>query len=95
MVGTNESDITITGQWKVSKDVGLTFEVNYDNNQFKPIVFGGDIALNDKDNLSLKFGNGLDIKLTQDILDGKADFFTSVHSGTGEDWAEWGLEIRF
>ncbi len=95
MVGQSEQDISITGQWKVSKDVGLSFEVNYADGQFKPIIFGGDIALNDKDNLSLKFGNGLDIKLTQDILDGKADFFTAAHSGKDEDRAEWGLDWRF
>ncbi len=95
MVGTNQSDITITGQWKVSKDVGLTFEVNYGDNQIKPIIFGGDIALNDKDKLSIKLGNGVDLKLTQDILDGKADFFTAVHSGKDEDRAEWGFGIRF
>ncbi len=95
MVGKEENDITITGQWKVSKDLGLTFEVNYDNNQFKPIIFGGDIQLNDKDKLSIKCGNGVDVKLTQDILNGKADFFTAVHSGKDEDRAEWGVGIRF
>lgn len=47
MVGKEANDITITGQWRVSKEVGLTFEVNYGDNQFKPIIFGGDIQLND------------------------------------------------
>lgn len=95
MVGANENDFAITGLWKVSKELGLTFEVNYDDNQFKPIIFGGDIQLNDNDKLSIKFGNGVDVKLTQDILNGKADFFTAVHSGPDEDKAEWGFGIKF
>ncbi len=32
---------------------------------------------------------------TQDILDGKEDFFTAVHSGKDEDRAEWGFGIKF
>ena len=95
MIGATEKEISLTGQWKVSKDLGLTFEVDYGDNEFKPITFGGELQLNDKDKLTLKLGKGVDVKLTQDILDGKADFFTALHSDKDDSTIQFGFGIKF
>jgi len=61
--GSKEQEIIIRGQWKISKDLGLTFEVDYGENEIKPISFGGQWDLSDDTTLNIKFKKGLEAKM--------------------------------
>ena len=53
-------------------------------------------SLNEDHNLCLSFDGAQDTGYGDKvILDGNADFFTEIHSGSGEDRAELGFGIRF
>ncbi|HTZ10812.1 MAG TPA: hypothetical protein VMD04_00335, partial [Candidatus Margulisiibacteriota bacterium] len=72
--------IILFGNWKFSKDIGLVFEVRRAGIKTQEIIFGAEVKLADKGELSFKLTNslnkgiGAELELSRDIFkrDGQA-----------------------
>lgn len=74
--------ITIFGEWKLKKDIGLVFEVEYSDKMVQSIVFGADARLTDNDTVLFKLKNdicnediGISLELSRNILKGDGELF--------------------
>lgn len=74
--------VTLFGKWRLKKDVGLTFEIEYENKKLHAIVFGADAKLTDKDTVMFKLKNdienkdiGVNVELSHKILKGDGEAF--------------------
>ncbi len=73
--------ITLFGTWKIKKNVGLIFEVEYENKKIHTIVFGAKAKLTAKDTILFKLRNnlnrkiGAELKLSHKILKGDGQAF--------------------
>ena len=77
--------VTLFGKWNLKKDVGLIFEIEYENKKTKQIVFGADANLTDKDTISFKLKNdienkdiGINLELSHKIIKGDGEAFLRV-----------------
>ena len=95
MIGTEARDIKISGEWHVTDSLGLTFDVHYEAGQISHIIFGGQLQLSPSDSLALRFDDGVEVKLSQAILDGKADVFSALKLAEDEDKITLGFELKF
>ena len=83
--------IKLFGKWNLKKDVGLIFEIEYDNRKRRRIVFGADARLTGKDTVSFKLKNdienkdmGIDLELSHKIMKGDGEAFLRVLKEKGE-----------
>jgi hypothetical protein len=83
--------ITLYGKWLLKKDVGLIFEVDYENKKVKRIVFGADARLTDSDTILFKLKSeaddkdiGAELELSHKILKGDGEAFLRVLKTSGE-----------
>lgn len=74
--------IVLSGEWKLKRDTGLLFEIEYENGEIRAILFGADIALANKKMVSFRLKDNLDnkdlgvtVKLSQQILEGDGELF--------------------
>lgn len=74
--------ITLSGRWNLKKDVGLIFEIEYENKDIRRIVFGADAVLTDKDTVLFKLKDdvenkdiGATLELSHEILEGEGEVF--------------------
>ena len=74
--------IVLSGEWRLKKDTGLLFEIEYEDRKICAIGFGADIALTDKNTVSFKLKDGIDnkdlgmtLELSQKILEGDGELF--------------------
>lgn len=74
--------VTIFGRWNLKRDVGLVFEVEYENGEMHAIVFGADAKLTDKDTVSFRLRGeiehqdiGVELELSRRILKGCGEAF--------------------
>lgn len=73
--------ITLFGKWKIMKNTELVFEVKYENQKIRAMVFGAEARLTDKDTILFRLRNdkGKDIsanlKLSRRILKGEGQAF--------------------
>lgn len=77
--------ITLFGKWKIKKNKGIIFEIEYENRKVHAIVFGADARLTDKDTLLLRLKNdiankeiGVTLRLSHKILKGKGEAFLEL-----------------
>lgn len=77
--------IKLFGKWNLKKDVGLIFEIEYENKTVKAIIFGADARLTDKDTVSFKLKNdmenkdmGINLELSHKIFTGDGEAFLRV-----------------
>ena len=94
--------IALSGEWKLKKDAGLSFEVEYENGKIYAISFGADITLTDKDMLSFKLKDSIDnkdlgmtIELSQNILCGYGELFLRALASRREVALYAGAAWRF
>lgn len=101
-IGPVRRTVTLSGRWNLRKDVGLIFEVNYENNKAKRIVFGADARLTDRDTISFRLRNGtenrdmgVNLELSHKILKGDGEAFlrllksnreSAVYAGAAWKW---------
>jgi len=100
-VAPSKKIITLFGEWKVNKNLGLLFEMPYAEGKIQSIVFGGWGKLNKDYRLDLRLQNktgedlGIDIKLSRRILEGQGEAFiralksqkeVSIVAGIGFRW---------
>ena len=74
--------ITLYGEWKLVKNVGLVFEVKYEDKKAYAAIFGAEAKLTDKDTLSFRLKNdiekkdiGVELELSRKILKGDGEAF--------------------
>lgn len=97
----SKKTITLFGSWKVSKNLGLLFEMPYADGKVQSIVFGGWGRLDKNHKLELRLQNkkgedlGIDVKLSRRILEGQGEAFiralksqkeVSIVAGVGFRW---------
>ncbi|MBU1044944.1 MAG: hypothetical protein KJ915_11165 [Candidatus Omnitrophica bacterium] len=93
--------ITLCGKWKIQKDIGLVFEVEYENGNVRAITFGAEAKLTDKDSISFELKNdqnkniSAQLQLSRKILKGDGLSFlrflkskdeSAVYVGAGLFW---------
>lgn len=68
--------LTLFGKWKIKKNVGLMFEVEYENKEIHAITFSAEAKLTTKDSISFELKNeknkglGAQVELSREILSG-------------------------
>jgi hypothetical protein len=76
--------ITLFGRWKIKRNVGLLFEIEYEKGKAKAIKFGADAKLTKKDKVEFKLRNefkqdlGLQLKLSRKLLKGDGEAFLKL-----------------
>ena len=77
-----QKTLILSGRWNLKKDVGLIFEIEYENKTVKAIVFGADAVLTDKDTVLFKLkcnienkDIGATLELSHEILEGGGEAF--------------------
>ena len=94
--------ITLFGSWNLKKDTGLVFEIEYEDNAAKKIVFGADVELTDKDTVSFRLKDdaenkdiGVKLELSRKILEGDGEAFlralvsrqeSTIYAGAAWRW---------
>lgn len=92
--------LTLFGDWKVSRDFALSFDIEYANGRKRAIGFGGDYSLDKSKNIAVKLRSergkplGLELILTQKFLPRDAEAFLRLqHSTTAESRIEAGATL--
>jgi hypothetical protein len=93
--------ITLFGRWKISKRLGLLFEMPYEEGKIRRVIFGGWGKLDKNHRLEIRVRNeigedlGIDVKLSRRILEGQGEAFiralksrkeVSIIAGAGVRW---------
>ena len=93
--------ITLFGEWKLKKGLGLVFEVERENKKVEAIVFGAKAKLTDKGTAVFKLKNNLNrgigaqLELSHEILKGDGQVFAkllksekefSIYAGAAWRW---------
>lgn len=92
--------IGLFGKWKVSHDLALDFEIDYEDGK-RSITFGGEYALGDDStvevNLKSQEGNplGVDLVLTKDIFGKDGQVFVRLQKLIEESKVEAGMSFRW
>jgi len=93
--------ITLFGNWKVDKNLGLLFEMPYAEGRLHSIVLGGSGRLNKNYTLEVRLENkigqdlGIDLKLSRDILQGQGEAFIQALGSRKEVSLAAGLGFRW
>ncbi len=93
--------IALFGKWKVSRDFGLFFEIEYADGGKRTIFFGGEYSLkNDREiAVNLKSGQGeplgVELILTQDIFGRDGEAFLRFQKSLEESRIEAGVSFKW
>jgi len=93
--------IILFGKWKLSRDFSLSFEIEYENQKRKAIVFGSTYRLGRGMAIEVKLKArtgkplGTELLLTKDIFKGDGQLFGRLHHSLEETGAEAGVRIKF
>jgi hypothetical protein len=92
---------TLFGAWRIRKNAGLLFEVEYANGKVHALVFGADARLTGRDTISVKLKNsvdeemGVEVKLSHEILEGDGEAFLRCLKAKGRSAALAGAGWRW
>lgn len=95
----NAQVIVLFGKWKISRDLGLLFEIEYANGSKKAIRFGGEYSLDEdktvRVDLQTRPGEpiGVELVITKDFLGGEA--FLRVLKSLEESRVEAGVRFNW
>lgn len=94
--------VKLSGKWNLKKDVGLVFEIEYEDEPARAIAFGADIRLTGRDKISFRLKNGIEnkdmginLELSREILNGAGEAFlriltskreSSIYAGAAWRW---------
>jgi hypothetical protein len=73
--------VTLFGTWKIKRNIGLLFEVEYEKKKVRAIVFGAKARLSAGDTISLRLKNTLnkdiggELRLSHRLLKGDGEIF--------------------
>lgn len=93
--------ITLSGAWKIKRNLGLVFEIEHKNQKLHAIIFGAEAKLTARDTVFFRLRNelnkdmGVTLKLSHKILKGDGEAFLkllkskkecAVLAGSGWKW---------
>ncbi len=94
-------EIILFGKWKLSRTLGLSFEIEYEDGRKEAIRFGGEYSLN-KDsqiavNLKSRKGDslGVEVLLTKDIFGNDGQAFVRLVKSVQESRIEAGIGAKW
>ena len=94
--------ITLFGAWKLKKDAGLLFEIEYEDGNISAIAFSADARLTDKDTVSLRLKDSVDnkdldmmVELSREILEGDGEAFLRALASKSEVSLCFGVAWRW
>jgi hypothetical protein len=88
--------VKLYGIWRLKKNVGLIFEVEYENKKIRHIAFGADVRLTEKDTMLFALKNdiekkdmGVTLELSRKLLHGDGEAFLRLLKSNRESavWA--------
>ena len=97
----SKKTITLFGEWKVNKKIGLLFEMPYEEGKVRSVILGGWGRLDKNHKLEIRLQNkigedlGIDVKLSRSLLEGQGEAFiralrsqkeVSIVAGAGFRW---------
>lgn len=94
--------LVLSGSWRLEKNSGLMFDMEYENGKTHSIVFGADARLTDRDTVIFRLKNELEnkdigaiLELSHEILNGDGEAFlrvlksrheSAIYAGAGWRW---------
>ncbi len=93
-------EITLFGKWKLSRDLELSFEVEYEDNK-KAIIFGGEYHLDDQRQIAVSLKSqdgkplGVEVIFTKDFFDKDGQAFVRFQKSIEESRIEVGGRIKW
>ena len=94
-------DIILFGKWKVSRTLGLSFEITYENNRKKSINFVGEYALSGDSQIAVNLKNrsgkplGVELLLTKDLFGKDGQAFVRLERTLEDSRVEVGMRLRW
>ena len=93
--------VVLFGEWKLSKDLELSFEIEYEDGRKKAITFGGEFAIGKDSHLriQLKTGGGkslgMEVIFTKDFLEDRGGAFLRLRKSLEESAVEAGVKLTW
>ena len=94
--------VTLSGRWKIVKNLGLAFEVKCRGKKPYYMVFGADASLTDNDTISFRLRNdienkdiGTELKLSRKLLKGDGEAFLKLLRSNPETAVYLGAGLKF
>ena len=93
--------ITLFGKWKISRNLGLSFEIEYEGGRKKSILFGGEYTLDKTSRVAINIKNeegrplGLELILTKDFFKNDGQAFIRLQKSIAESRVEAGVRFRW
>ena len=93
--------IILFGKWKVSRDLGLSFEIEYAGGRKKAISFGGQYSIDKNHQIIVQLGNqegkplGIELVLTKEFIVDQAQAFLRLRKSFEESRIEAGMRFNF
>lgn len=93
--------VTLFGKWRMSRDYGLSFEMEYAKGKRKVIRFGGDYRIDRAGTFSAMLTTrrgeplGVELKFTRDLFSGDGDLYVSFKHSLDETAVEAGVKMRW
>jgi len=98
----NRRTITLFGEWKVKRNIGLIFEISSRDKKFKSITFGAKAILASKNKVLFKLKNnigtsdlGVNLKLSRAILQKNGEAFLQILRAKNEKAILLGTGFRW
>ena len=98
---TSIQTITLFGQWRLSRDLYLDFDIQYENGQRNAITFGGTYNLDPSRQITVSLKSkageplGLALIVTQDLFDKDGQAFIRLQKTLEESSIEAGVDFRW
>jgi hypothetical protein len=86
--------IELRGQWLITTDTKLSFELEYEKNNIKLVTFSGVRNISDTSSLSFKFKNGLTLTLKHQFFDTRSNTFVRYSQDRETANFSFGFEFR-
>ena len=93
--------IALFGKWKVSRNLDLSFEIEYADGRKRSITFGGEYAINKDTRIAVNLKNqtgkplGIEVILTKDIFGKDGQAFVRLQRSLEESRVEAGMRIKW
>ena len=94
-------NIILFGKWKVTRKLELSFEIEYEDERKKTVVFGGEYALSRDSRIAVNLKNrsgeplGIELILTKDIFGKDGQAFMRLERSLEESGIEAGMKFRW
>lgn len=93
--------LTLFGKWKLSRRLGLSFEVPYAGGRVRGIDFGAELGLDAAGNVACRLTTregqplGVEVVFTRQFFKGDGELFARLRRAGGETAVEGGVRVRW